>query len=70
MKFSERERRAKGQVRLLKACGLMELGNVVSDSDMQSLWLRNGKVGSQVSDIDQSRFPERRTVGAARRGGR
>ena len=35
-----------------------------------SLWLRNGKVRSQVSDIDRSRFPRRRTVGKARRGGR
>ena len=30
---------------------------------MQSLWLRNGKVESQVSGKDRSWFPGRRTVG-------
>ena len=35
-----------------------------------SLWLRNGKVRSQVSGIDQSRFPRRRTIKKVKRGGR
>ena len=35
-----------------------------------SLWLRNGKVRSEVSGIDRSRFPGKRTVGKVRRGGR
>ena len=43
---------------------------VASGSATQGLWLRNGKVGSQVSDIDRSRFPGRRTAGEVRRGGR
>ena len=46
------------------------LREVTSGSATQSLWLRNGKVGSQVSGIDLSRFPGRRTVGEIRRGGR
>ena len=51
-KFSGRERRAKGRVRLLRACGSAELREVASGSVTQGLWLRNGKVGSQVSSID------------------
>ena len=70
MKFSGRERRAKRRVRLHRAHGLAELREVASGSAMQGLWLRNGKVGSQVSGIDQSRFPGRRTVGEVSRGGR
>ena len=45
-KFSRRERRAKGRVRLLKARGSAELREVASGSAMQGLWLRNGKVRS------------------------
>ena len=63
MKFSRRERRAKGRVRLLRACGSAELREGASGFATQGLWLKNGKVGSQVSGIDQSRFPRRRTVG-------
>ena len=70
MKFSESERRAKGQVRLLRARGSAELSEVASGSATQGLWLRNGKVRSQVSGIDRSRFPGRRTVGEVRRGRR
>ena len=70
MKFSWRERRAKGQVRLHRARGSAELSEVASGSATQGLWLRNGKVRSQVSGINQSRFPGRRTVGKVRRGGR
>ena len=66
-KFSGRERRAKGRVRLLRARGLAELREVATGSATQSLWLRNGKVGSQVSGIDRSRLPGRRTVGEVRR---
>ena len=69
-KFSESERKAKGRMRLLRACGSAKLREVASGSAMQSLWLRNGKVGSQVSGIDQSQFPGRRTAGEIRREGR
>ena len=70
MKFSESERRAKGRVRLHRTRGSVELREVASGSATQSLWLRNEKVGSQVSGIDRSRFPGRRTVGEVRRGRR
>ena len=70
MKFSGREGRAKGRVKLHRARGLAELREVASGSTMQGLWLRNGKVGSQVSGINRSRFPGRRTVSKVRRGGR
>ena len=69
-KFSESERRAKVQVRLHRACGSAELSEIASGSATQSLWLKNGKVGFQVSGIDRSRFPGRRTVRKVRRGGR
>ena len=68
-KFSESERRAKGRVRLHRARGSVELREVASGSTTQNLWLRNGKVGSQVSGVDRSRFSGRRTVGEVRRGG-
>ena len=58
-----RERRAKGRVRLHGARGSVELREVATGSATPDLWLRNGKVRSQVSGIDQSRFPGRRTVG-------
>ena len=48
----------------------MELREVASGSAMQGLRLRDGKVRSQVSGIDQSRFPGRKTVVDVRRGGR
>ena len=48
MKFSGGERRAKGRVRLLRARGSAQLREVASCSAAQGLWLRNGKVGSQV----------------------
>ena len=57
-------------MRLHRARGSAELREVASGSAAQSLWLRNGKVGSQVSSINRSRFPKRRTVGEVRRGGR
>ena len=69
MKFSGRERRAKGQVRLFGARGSAELREVASGSAMQDLWLINGKVGSQVSGINRSRLPGRRTAREIRRGG-
>ena len=69
-KFSESKRRPKGRLRLLRAGGSAELSEVVSGSATQSFWLRNGKVGSQVSGIDRSRFPGRRTVWEIRRGRR
>ena len=74
MKFSRRERKAKGRVRLLRARGSAELTEVASGFATQGLWLRNGKVRFQVSGIDRSRFPGRRTVRKVRigeiRGGR
>ena len=42
---------------------MARLREVASGSATQSLWLKNGKVGSQVSGINRSRFPGRRTVG-------
>ena len=53
-----------------RARGSVELSEVASGSAMQGLWLRNGKVGSQVSGIDRSRFPGRTTVGEVKREGR
>ena len=67
MKFSEREWRAQRRVRLLGARGSAEFREVAFGSATQGLWLRNGKVRSQVSDIDRSRFPGRRTVKKVRR---
>ena len=49
---------------------LGDLREVASGSAAQSLWLRNGKVRSQVGGIDRSRFPGRRTVRKVRGGGR
>ena len=46
-----------------RARGTAELGKEASGSATQGLWLRNRTVESQVSGIDQSRFPGRRTVG-------
>ena len=57
-------------MKLHRARGSAELREVASGSDTQSLWLRNGKVRSQVSGIDRSRFPGRRAVRKVRRGGR
>ena len=70
MKFSGRERRAKGRVRLHRARGSVELSEVASSSAAQGLWLINGKVRSQVSGINRSQFPGKRTVRKVRRGGR
>ena len=54
-------------MRFLRARGSAELGKVASGSATQGLWLRNGKVGSQVSGVDRSRFLGRGTVGEVRR---
>ena len=62
-KFSGREGRAKGRVRLHRARGSAELSEVASGSATQGLWLRNGKVRSQVNGVNRSRFPGRKTVG-------
>ena len=70
MKFSGREWRAEGRVRLHGAGVSAELRKVASGSATQGLWLRNGKVRSQVSGVDRSRFPGGRAVGEIRRGGR
>ena len=55
-------------MRLLRARDSAELGKVAFGSATQGLWLRNGKVRSQVIGEDRSRFPGRRTVGEVRRG--
>ena len=55
---------------LHRARGSADLREVASGFAAQSLWLRNRKVRSQVSGIDRSRFPGRRTVRKLRRGGR
>ena len=60
----------KGRVKLHRARGSAELSEVASGSAAQGLWLRNGKVESQVSGINRSRFPGRRTVRRGRRRGR
>ena len=49
-------------MRLFRERGSAEFREVASGSATQGLWLRNGKVRSQVSGIDRSRFPGRRTV--------
>ena len=61
---------AKGRVKLHRARGSAELSEVASGSAAQGLWLKNGKVRPQVSGINRSRFPGRRTVRKLRRGGR
>ena len=43
-------------MRLHRARGSTKLREVASGSATQSLWLRNGKVGSQVGVVDRSRF--------------
>ena len=70
MKFGGGECRAKGRVRLHRIRGSAKLREVASGSATQGFLLRNGKVRSQVGGVDRSRFPERRTVGEIRRGGR
>ena len=57
-------------MRLHRARSSAEFSEVASGSATQDLWLRNGKVRPQVSGIDRSRFPWRRTVRKVRRGGR
>ena len=49
-------------MRLHRARETVELREIASGSATQGLWLRNGKVRSQVSGIDRGRFPGRRTV--------
>ena len=66
----EEKEEAEGRVRLLRARGTAELREVASGSATQGLWLKKKKVGSQVSGVEQNRFPGRRTVGEVRRGGR
>ena len=49
-------------MRLLKACGSAELGQVASGTATQGLWLGDRKVGSQVVGEDQNRLRGRGTV--------
>ena len=42
----------------LRARGSAELEQVASGSATQGLWLRNGKVGSQVSGIDRREYTD------------
>ena len=69
-KFEREKKRAKGRVRLLRARGSAELRKVASGFATQSLWLRNGKLGSQEGGVDRSRFPGRGTAMEVRREGR
>ena len=57
-------------MKLLRARGSAELGKIASGCSTQGLLLGNTKVGSQVIGEDQSRLPERETVGEVRRGRR
>ena len=57
-----------GRVRLHRARGSEGLGKVASGGARQRLWLRNGKVGSQIIGENQSRHPGRGTVWEVRRG--
>ena len=57
-------------MRLIRARGSTKLREVAPGSATQGLWLRNGKVGSQISGMDRSRFLGRRTVWEIRRGQR
>ena len=66
MKFSERERKAEGQVRLHRARGSAELREVVSGSAMQSLLAEKRKSEISGKRHRQSRFPGRRTVRRAK----
>ena len=66
----EEKEEAEGRVRLLRARGTAELREVASGSAMQGLWLRNGKVGSQVSGTDRCRFPGRTVREISREGRR
>ena len=50
-------------MRLHRAHGSAELSEVASGSATHNLRLRNGKVGSQVSGIDQSRFLGEKQLG-------
>ena len=63
MKFSGVKERAEGQVRLLRARALVELGKVASGSAAQGHWLIDGKVGPQVSGEDRNLLLGRGTVG-------
>ena len=62
-KFRGIERRAEGRVGFLRARGSAELREVAFGSATQGLWMRNGKVRSQESGIDRSRFPGRKQFG-------
>ena len=53
-KFSGGERKAKGQVRLLRARGSVEFGLVASGFATQDLWLGDRKVGFHVIGGDRS----------------
>ena len=58
------------RMRLLNACGPLELGQVDSESARQSLWLRNRKMGCEVVGAHRCRLRGRRTVEKVRGGGR
>ena len=62
-KFSWKKGGAERQTKLLRARGLAEIKKVASGSAMQSLWLGNKKVGSQVVGKDRVRLPGIGTVG-------
>ena len=57
-------------MRLLRARGLSELGQVASGSATQSLWLGNRKMRSQVVVKDRSKLSGSGRIGEGREGGR
>ena len=61
---------AKRVMRLLRARGLAVLKNVTSGPAMEDFRMENRKVEFQVIGKDQSRLPERGTIGEVRRGKR
>ena len=69
-KFSGRNEGAERGIRLFKARGPLELGQVASGSATQGVGLKNENVGSQVVGEDRSRRSGKRTVGKVGGGGR
>ena len=63
-------KKSRRRVRLLRARSSAKLREVTSGSATQGLWLRNRKMGSQISTRDQSGLPGKRTVREIRRGGK
>ena len=67
---AEEKRGQKGRVRLLRARGSTEFGEVATSSTTQGLCLGDRKVRSQVIGENQSRLHRRGTVGKVRKRGK